>query len=519
MQHIALFLKDIAFGRKSGQLNARLPNDEKSLFFQDGGLIFARTTDPEERLGTVLFKTGKISETTYSAIPTLLTPGKLLGEVLIEKRIISQKDLFEALLAQMWLITLDLFMTYEAKIEFRERERFLEQDFEMRVQLPPLIEGGIREMIFRPVLAEWLGPRVFLPTGRSSILSLTGPEREVLGHLDGRTKAAALVSSLSLEPPVFWRALYLLFCLDLVEGSKAEPARTSETKDAASFHPEPSSGPEPIAPPESFLSVLEPVQAAAEARAESPGAEAADFDLQAAIQEALDLKSRLPRLDFYDVLGVSRTAGEDEVKKAYFRLARKFHPDRFGRSPTPEVRDAINEVFDTVTKAYRTLANRDQRMSYTSKLSSVVAEDDKDHSKNAEIRFRQGKTLFLQGRYEGAMTLLEEAVRLKDDKGDYYLLLAMSESKIPAMSKKAEKDFLKAIDFEPWNPEGYVGLGLLYKHEGLLVRARRQFERALEIDGDHRGARMALDEMESKPESKRGLKGFLGKDLFGSKKK
>ena len=74
---------------------------------------------------------------------------------------------------------------------------------------------------------------------------------------------------------------------------------------------------------------------------------------------------------------------------------------------------------------------------------------------------------------------------------------------------------------ESWNPEGFVGLGLLYKREGLLLRARKQFERALEIDSEHKAARKALGEMEENPESakKTGLKGFFSKDLFGSKKK
>jgi tetratricopeptide (TPR) repeat protein len=116
--------------------------------------------------------------------------------------------------------------------------------------------------------------------------------------------------------------------------------------------------------------------------------------------------------------------------------------------------------------------------------------------------------------------LLEESVRLKDDKGDYFLLLAMAESKVPALSKKAERDFLKAIELESWNPEGFIGLGLLYKKEGLLLRARKQFERALEIDSDHKAARKALGDMDERPETKKGgLKGMFSKDLFGSKKK
>jgi tetratricopeptide (TPR) repeat protein len=135
--------------------------------------------------------------------------------------------------------------------------------------------------------------------------------------------------------------------------------------------------------------------------------------------------------------------------------------------------------------------------------------------KKADIKFRQGKTLHGQGRYDEAIAYLEEAVRVRRDKADYYLLLAVCESKLPAYVRKAEQDFLKAIQLEPWNPEGHVGLGLLYKAEGLQTKAIKQFEKALEVDADHAGAREALDELTGGQR-----KGGLFKiDLFGSKKK
>jgi len=107
---------------------------------------------------------------------------------------------------------------------------------------------------------------------------------------------------------------------------------------------------------------------------------------------------------------------------------------------------------------------------------------------------------------------------MNDNKGDYFLLLALAQSKIRGLSKKAEKNFLRAVELEPWNPEGIVGLGILYKKEGLNTRAKRQFERALEIEPGHQAARQELESMGGGTEDKKG-KSLFTSDIFGPKKK
>jgi molecular chaperone DnaJ len=61
--------------------------------------------------------------------------------------------------------------------------------------------------------------------------------------------------------------------------------------------------------------------------------------------------------DYYEVLGVSRTAGGDEIKKAYRKLARELHPDT---NPDP----AASDRFKQVARAYEVLSDADKRARY-----------------------------------------------------------------------------------------------------------------------------------------------------------
>src|SRR5438094_734654 len=66
----------------------------------------------------------------------------------------------------------------------------------------------------------------------------------------------------------------------------------------------------------------------------------------------------MAKRDFYDVLGISKTASADEIKSAYRKLARKYHPDMNRNDPK------ATEKFNEVQEAYDVLSDPPKRKNY-----------------------------------------------------------------------------------------------------------------------------------------------------------
>ena len=218
---------------------------------------------------------------------------------------------------------------------------------------------------------------------------------------------------------------------------------------------------------------------------------------------------------FYDVLGVGFDEPAQNLKTAYYQLARRYHPDRF-RKAEPALINQIESAFARITQAYDTLRDERLRRNYNSKLevrqrmqrlaetapkattpppkptAAPTAEPVVSVAERAEAQFKEGFAALELGQRQAALRLFASAANAVPKEARYRAyyghLLAGNES----TRRAAEAELQAAIKFEPGNAEYRVMLAELYRDLGLKLRAKGEAERAVAADPNNRKARDLL---------------------------
>jgi len=211
----------------------------------------------------------------------------------------------------------------------------------------------------------------------------------------------------------------------------------------------------------------------------------------------------------HEALGVSESADPETVRRTAGALREvvaraKRHP-RLLRDHRKDIQLAEARIAGAVAVLGRTRRpaaggehegeidwERIQARREYEKTETRVSQESEDSA--AEAYFLKAKKLFGMKDYHSCISYCELAIKIRDEVGSYHHLLGTARAMNPdhRWQKKAEVDFNRACELDPFNADYLVSLARLYKGQGLTLRARKTLEQALEILPSHEEAQSEL---------------------------
>lgn len=184
----------------------------------------------------------------------------------------------------------------------------------------------------------------------------------------------------------------------------------------------------------------------------------------------------------YEILELQPGASTEEIKSAYHRLAKHWHPDRFGG---PE-KDQAEIRFRELAEAFNLLKDPARRLDLAKKPDAATAVQPPAADRAAEDWYTEAKEAFAVQHFERALGLVQVAIRQDPRKAKFHVLFAEVLIKGGGEGRLGVKALETALRLEPRNADACILLAGLYEQQGLPVRAKKLLTTAREIAPDHR---------------------------------
>lgn len=462
---LALHLTDCAAEARSG-IATGTKRKLKRLFCLDRGrLVYAASNVIEEQLSEVLVLEGLLSAARLLEAQQQARAGEVsLNRALADGGHVAEDELRRVFAGHVRGMLFDTLDWSEGECRFDPGMPDLKREYTVDLCPVALLAEYSKTHPERTTdLRMRIGPpnvRPHLRSDREMLLDRFEPDpavRELIERCDGSRTVAQIVASCADESSA-WRGLYTLVltgALGLDTGDRGGSARPAG---------------------------------------------------QITRSEVLARLERAAGADAYAVLEMNLTSTRDDIRSAYYFLARRYHPDRFRAGPLEDLLPQIESYFAQVTEAYNTLFDDERRKAYDQQRDSGVttrAEATQDTRYLAKQNFIRAKSLIDKGRRTDAVQYLTNAIQLDAQQPDYHFELGRLLVGNPRRRDEAEQALLRTTELDPAYVDGYFVLGELYVKLGRLEEATRMFREVLSWDPGHVQASARLGELGTA--EKRGL--------------
>lgn len=140
--------------RKSGLLRFTLPGGNKSLCFQNGEIVYATSTFPEEEIGEILYSLGKFDRVTLHGARQFANGEIPLGKILVDQGVITSQDLWAATKSQVETIAYNLFAFHEGFFVYTSVKPDKDKIISLSMTTQNLIMEGLRRVDERAVYMQ-----------------------------------------------------------------------------------------------------------------------------------------------------------------------------------------------------------------------------------------------------------------------------------------------------------------------------------------------------------------------------
>jgi len=455
---IARLFQEFRIGKKSGTLVASRDNETKKIYFRSGEIIYASSNQPADQLGPSLLNAGLITEQQHAAaVEAAHNTGKPLGAVLVERGFLAPNKLVEGAKHQVSKIVTSVLAWIDGKYSLDSQPIPIGEIIPLQLSAGALVLSSADSLDWKtirkslPSLNAIMVPGKDGPAHQQGIV-LNRDQLDILALADGRRTIEEICAVSEAGDFITLKTLYALCALGILDVGSGKIAEQHA----------------------------------------APAADAASVDGAVSKETILRAFDALESQDYYQILDISRSAEPHEIRKAYFRFAKMYHPDRHTDSDMAELKDQLNTLFINVTEAYNILSREDSREKYTSALGrgvkrysrgdEVPASQQNTQKTTAMTQFNEGLKQFHLNNFWGAEEAFSWAVKLDPSNAEYVFHHGLALARIPRRRHDAEVLFKQALKMAPSKIDYYMELGTFYSKNGLKAKALATFNDALRRD-------------------------------------